>query len=48
MESWNEQFDALNSKMAFFSTVIDTYKNVVDLVGRKNLGLSAEYMAKLS
>lgn len=48
MESWNEQFDALNNKMAFFSTVIDTYKNVVDLVGRKNLGLSAEYMAKLS
>ena len=48
MESWNEQFDALNNKMAFFSTVIDTYKNVVDLVGRKNLGLGAEYMAKLS
>ena len=48
LESWNEQFSEITDEVAFFASVIDTYKNVIDLVGRKNLGVSADYMNKLS
>lgn len=48
LDSWNEQFSEVTDEVAFFASVIDTYKNVIDLVGRKNLGVSADYMNKLS
>jgi hypothetical protein len=40
-EEWHKEFEKANSEISFYTSTLETYKNIVDLVGRKNLGVSA-------
>lgn len=48
LDSWNSSFDTTAEQINNLSTSLETYQNIIDLVGRKNLGISYEYLTKLS
>ena len=47
-EGWNEEIERGITKLEHYGTVLENYKNVIDIVGKDMLGLSDETMAKLS
>lgn len=47
-EAQNEEIEKTIDKFEFLTSVLDTYQNVIDLVGKTTLGLSTEAMRSLS
>ena len=47
-EGWNEEIERGITKLEHYGTVLENYKNVIDIVGKDMLGLSDETMTKLS
>lgn len=47
MEAWSEQFDRIGSKIEHQTSILETYKNIADLVGRDKLDVSTEMMSKM-
>ena len=45
---WNEEMDRGIQKIEYLGGVLESYKNIVDLVGKFHLGLDDEFMANLS
>ena len=47
-EGWNEEIERGIAKLEHYGSVLDNYKNIIDIVGKDMLGLSDETMSKLS
>lgn len=47
-QEWNEEMDKGISKIEHLGSVIDAYKNLVDLVGKATLGLDSDFMKKIA
>jgi hypothetical protein len=48
MDGWNEKYDDTISDISQFSQALTNYKDIIDLVGRKNLGVSTKQMNELA
>ena len=47
-EAWNEKIEEGTSKLEFYGSVLEGYKNIIDIVGKDMLGISDETMNKLN
>ena len=47
-DAWNEKLDKNATKIEHLTSVTDSYKNIIDIVGKDTLGISDEAMAKLT
>ena len=45
-EKWNEKLDDQISKIEHLQSITESYLNIIDIVGQKNLGVSNAFMAK--
>ena len=46
-DEWNEKMDDGISKLEHLQAISDSYKNIIDIVGQRNLGVSDAFMNKL-
>lgn len=46
-DEWNEKIDAGISKIEHLQSITESYQNIIDIVGQKNLGVSNEFMSKM-
>lgn len=46
-DEWNEKMDDGISKLEHLQAISDSYKNIIDIVGQRNLGVSDAFMSKL-
>lgn len=46
-DAWNEKLDKNTSKLSHLRNLINNYKNIIDIVGKDNLGISDETMEKI-
>ena len=44
-DAWNEKLETSMDNMEHYSSVLESYKNIVDIVGQTTLGLSDTFMA---
>lgn len=47
-EGWNEEIERGISKLEHYGSVLENYKNIIDIVGKDMLGISDETMSNLS
>ncbi|WP_291627882.1 hypothetical protein [Clostridium sp.] len=47
-DAWNEKLDSGISKLDHYGNVIQSYKNIIDIVGKDTLGLTDTFMATLN
>lgn len=47
-EAWGEEFDKISEKIEHASSVLEHYQNIIDLVGKKRLGMTNQDLIKLS
>ena len=47
-DAWNEKLDKNAAKIKHLTSVTDSYKNIIDIVGKDTLGISDKAMAKLT
>ena len=47
-ESWNEEIERGITKLEHYGSVLENYKNIIDIVGKDMLGISDETMSNLS
>ena len=47
-EGWNEEIERGITKLEHYSSVLENYKNIIDIVGKDMLGISDETMSNLS
>jgi hypothetical protein len=47
VDEWNEKISRGQEKIARKLSVLDNYKNIIDIVGKDNFGISDELMSKL-
>lgn len=47
-EGWNEEIDKGIAKLEHYGSVLENYKNIIDIVGKDMLGISDETMSNLS
>ena len=47
-QEWNEEMDRGIAKIEYLGGVLESYKNIVDLVGKSHLGLDDEFMKNMS
>lgn len=47
-EAWGEEFDKITEKIEHASSVLEHYQNIIDLVGKKRLGMTNQDLIKLS
>ena len=47
-EAWNEKIEEGTSKLEFYSSVLEGYKNIIDIVGKDMLGISDKTMNRLN
>ena len=47
-EAWNEKIEEGTSKLEFYGSVLEGYKNIIDIVGKDMLGISDETMTSLN
>lgn len=46
-DSWKEKFDDAEDRLGFLKDVASNYKNLIDILGKDNLGISDATMARL-
>ena len=46
-DEWNEKMDDGIAKLEHLQAISDSYKNIIDIVGQRNLGVSDAFMNKL-
>lgn len=46
-DAWNEKLDKNTSKLSHLRNLVNNYKNIIDIVGKDNLGISDETMEKI-
>lgn len=46
-DEWNEKLDAGISKIEHLQSITESYQNIIDIVGQKNLGVSNAFMSKM-
>lgn len=46
-DAWNEKLDKNTSKLTHLRNLVNNYKNIIDIVGKDNLGISDETMEKI-
>lgn len=46
-EEWGEKIDAGISKIEHLQAITESYQNIIDIVGQKNLGVSDAFMSKM-
>lgn len=46
-DEWNEKLDAGIAKIEHLQSITESYKNIIDIVGQKNLGVSNAFMSKM-
>ena len=47
-DAWNEKLDSGISKLDHYGNIIQSYKNIIDIVGKDTLGLTDTFMATLN
>lgn len=47
-EGWNEEIERGITKLEHYGSVLENYKNIIDIVGKDMLGISDEIMSNLS
>ena len=47
-EGWNEEIDKGIAKLEHYGSILENYKNIIDIVGKDMLGISDETMSNLS
>ena len=47
-EGWNEEIERGITKLEHYSSVLENYKNIIDIIGKDMLGISDETMSNLS
>lgn len=47
-EGWNEELERGITKLEHYSSILENYKNIIDIVGKDMLGISDETMSNLS
>ena len=47
-EAWNEKLDEGITKIEYANSILTSYKNIIDLVGKDSLGISNQLMKQLS
>lgn len=47
IEEWNNEFDRNMSKFDQYNSIIENYKNIIDLVGKDNLGISNDLLRQM-
>lgn len=47
-EGWNEEIERGITKLEHYGSVLENYKNIIDIVGKDMLGISDETMSNLS
>ena len=46
-DEWNEKLDAGIAKIEHLQSITESYQNIIDIVGQKNLGVSNAFMSKM-
>jgi hypothetical protein len=46
-DSWQEKIDATTASLQHYTSVIEHFKNIIDIVGKDPFGLSDEFMNRL-
>ena len=46
-DEWNEKLDSGISKLEHLQSITESYNNIIDIVGQKNLGVSNAFMSKM-
>lgn len=46
-DEWNEKLDDGIAKIEHLQSITESYQNIIDIVGQKNLGVSNEFMSKM-
>jgi chromosome segregation ATPase len=46
-EAWNEKLDENAAKLEHLSGIVDNYKNIIEIVGKDNLGISDATLATM-
>ena len=46
-EEWNEKLDDGIAKIEHLQSITESYQNIIDIVGQKNLGVSNSFMSKM-
>lgn len=46
-DEWNEKLDAGIAKIEHLQLITESYQNIIDIVGQKNLGVSNAFMSKM-
>lgn len=46
-DEWNEKIDDGISKIEHLQSITESYQNIIDIVGQKNLGVSNAFMSKM-
>ena len=47
-DAWNEKLDEGLSNLEHYNSVLESYKNIIDIVGKDTLGLSDQFIADLN
>jgi hypothetical protein len=47
-EAYGEEFDKLTAKVEYATNVMNNYKNIIDLLGKKRLGFDDEFLISMS
>ena len=47
-DAWNEKLDSGISKLDHYGNILQSYKNIIDIVGKDTLGLTDTFMATLN
>ena len=46
-DEWNDKLDAGIAKIEHLQSITESYQNIIDIVGQKNLGVSNAFMSKM-
>jgi hypothetical protein len=47
-DAWQEKLERGSAALEHYGSILESYQNIVDIVGADTLGLSSQFMADLS
>jgi hypothetical protein len=45
--AWHEKIDSNGKRLSNFSSIIDNYRNIIDIAGKETLGISDSVLAEM-
>jgi hypothetical protein len=47
-DAWHEKLETGMGTLEHYGSILESYKNIIDIVGKDTLGISSEFMSDLS